>query len=1032
MDQDRWNQVDKLLQSALERPVAERDVFLMRACIDDQQLEHEVRSLLAAHERADSFLNAPAIDLAARQLAGVRGGDTVQAGVDPLIGQTLSHYRIAEKLGGGGMGVVYKAEDARLQRFVALKFLSPDLADDPEALARFRREARAASALNHANICTVYDIGEQDGRAFLVMECLDGATLKHCIAGRPIETDRLLPLAIEIADALETAHAAGIVHRDIKPANLFITRGGHAKVVDFGLAQVRPIGGGDETAATATARAGLTSPGSAVGTVAYMSPEQVRARDLDARTDLFSFGVVLYEMATGTLPFRGESQGVIFEAILNRAPAPLRQLNPDMPPDLERIVDTCLEKDRALRYQHASEIRADLQRLKRDRDSGRVAATVPADAPRTIFRHGKIWSSAAAVVMAAALAGAWYFHRPLKLTDKDTLVLADFTNTTGDAVFDDTLRQGLAVQLEQSPFLSLVSDARIRKMLALMNRPPDARLTADIAQAVCVRTGSAAVLDGSIATLGSQYVVGLRAKSCTTGDILDDEQAQASRKEDVLDVLSQIAIRFRTRVGESLATIEKHSTPLEEATTPSLEALKAYSAASKLFMSAGGAVPAQPLWERAVAIDPEFAIAHARLGINYSLLTESTLARQSTLRAYQLRDRASDVERFLIDTFYDRQVTGNLEREQRTLEAWAQTYPRDAYPPGLLSGFMTRSTGQYELSIAAAEKAIALDPDGRLEPSFHAKAISELYLNRLADAEVTIRQAMEEHKLEFPEFDLLRYFIAFLKGDREDMARKATLARGKRPMEDMMSHVEALVLARSGRLQDARRTSAIAVDIAERSGRHERAAMFETATAAWEAFYGNSAAAKEKAANAVALARGREVDYAAAFALAVAGDIARSRTLADDLAKNFPEDTSVQSLYLPTLRALFALNAHDAAAAIRSLQTTSRFDLALGGLGFNAYFGALYPIYVRGVAYLAARQPAEAAGEFQRILDHRSIVLVDPMDALARLQLARALALSGDIVKAKSAYNDLLSLWKNADPDIRILKDARAEYVRLQ
>ena len=397
-----------------------------------------------------------------------------------------------------------------------------------------------------------------------------------------------------------------------------------------------------------------------------------------------------------------------------------------------------------------------------------------------------------------------------------------------------------------------------------------------------------------------------------------------------------------------------------------------------------------------------------------------------------MRDRASDVERFYIDTFYDRQVTGNLERERRTLESWAQTYPRDPIPHELLSGFITRSTGQYELSIAAAERAIALDPDSALAPAFGSKAFSELYLNRLADAEATVRRAMDEHKFEFQEYELVRYFIAFLNGDAEDIARKAALARAKRPSEDMMSHLEALALARSGRLQDARRTSAIAVDIAERSGRRERAAMFEAATAVWEAYYGNTTTAKERATKALALARGRDVDYAAAFALAVTGDMAQSRALADDLARNYPEDTSVQSMYLPTLRALFALNAHDPTAAIESLQTASRFDLALGGIGFNAFYGALYPIYVRGQARLTARQPAEAAAEFQRIVDHRSIVLVDPMDAMARLQLARALELSGDSVKAKSAYDDLLALWKNADADIPVLKRARAEYAKLR
>jgi serine/threonine protein kinase/tetratricopeptide (TPR) repeat protein len=1031
MDNERWDHVDKLLQSALDRPVAERDVFLRRACGGDEQLEQEVRSLLAAHDRADSFLGAPAIDVAARELGGRRSGDDgIGAGNDPLIGQTLSHYRIVEKLGGGGMGVVYKAEDTRLQRFVALKFVSPELADDPEALSRFRREARAASALNHASICTVHDIGEQDGRAFLVMEFLDGMTLKHRVADRPLKIDLLLALAIEIADALEAAHAAGIVHRDIKPANLFVTRRGHAKVLDFGLAQVRPIGGGDENLATMTARVGLTSPGSAVGTIAYMSPEQVRAEVLDARTDLFSYGGALYEMATGATPFHGDSPGLIFDGILNRAPASAAQLNPELPLELERIITKCLEKDRELRYQHASEIRADLQRLKRDRDSRRMVSSATSRARRVIARRKKLWMPVgAAVVAAAAIAGAFYSRRPPKLTDKDTIVLADFTNNTGDPVFDETLRQGLAVQLEQSPFLSLVSDARIRRTLPMMNKPADARLTLDIAQAVCVRTASAAVLDGSIASLGSQYVLGLRARNCTTGDILADEQAQAARKEDVLGSLSQIVSRFRTRVGESLATVEKHSTPLEEATTPSLEALKAYSSAWKAIM-AGGWARALPLYQRAVAIDPDFAMGHAQVGFGYSSMGESALARQHTLKAYQLRDRASDVERFFIDTLYDRDVTGNLEREQRTLETWAESYPRDARPHSLISGFALTGTAQYELSIAEADKAIALDPD--LTPAYGGRAVNQLFLNRLDDALLTVRRATER-KLEYPEgwVLLVPYFVAFLKGSDDELQRTVTVAK-KGPTEDIISHLESLALARSGRLQDARRMSAFPVEIAQRSGRRERAGLFEAATAVWEGFYGNAAAARQSATKALELGRGRDVDYAAAFALALSGDLPQSRALAEDLAREFPEDTSVQFMYLPTLRALFSLNTHDAAAAIQALQTATRYDLALGGVGFIGRFGGLYPIYVRGQAYLAAQQPAAAAVEFQRILDHRSIVLVDPMDALARLQLGRSLAASGDAAKAKTVYSDLFALWKNADRDIPVLKDARAEYARLR
>jgi eukaryotic-like serine/threonine-protein kinase len=754
----------------------------------------------------------------------------------------------------------------------------------------------------------------------------------------------------------------------------------------------------------------------------------VRVQDLDARTDLFSFGVVLYEMATGAPPFHGDSTGLIFDSILNRAPTPMGQLNPGLPQELEGIVGKCLEKDRELRYQHASQIRADLQRLQRNRQSDRFEAVTTMEQRRLLAPRRIRWLPiGAAVLVAAAVAGAIYSRRPAKLTDKDTIILADFTNRTGDPVFDGTMRQGLAVQLEQSPFLSLVSDQRIRRTLPLMNLPADARLTSGIAQEVCARTASAAVMEGSIATLGSQYVLGLRATNCTTGDILADEQAKAARKEDVLSALGQIATRVRTRVGESLATVEKHSTPLEEATTPSLEALEAYSAGWKAMMS-GGWARAHPLFQRAVAIDPGFAMAHAQVGFIYSGMGESALAKPSTLKAYQLRDRASDVERFYIETLYDRDVTGNLEREQRTLETWADTYPRDARPRGLSSGFVTTGTGKYDLAIAEADKAIALDPD--LTPAYSNKAFNQLFLNRLDDALVTVGRATQR-KLEAGEFLLVQYFAAFLKGTNDEFRRMGTTARKSPLLGDIISHLETLTLARSGRLQDARRMSGAPVEIAQRSGRGERAALFEAARAVWEAFYGNADVARQSAASALELGRGREVDYAAAFALALSGDLARSRALAADLAREFPEDTSVQFLYLPTLRALFSLNTHDPASAVQALQTASRYDLALGGVGFIGRFGGLYSIYVRGLAYLAARQPAAAAGEFQRILDHRSIVLVDPMDAMARLQLARALALSGNPAKAKSAYNDLFMLWKHADANIPIVNEARVEYAKL-
>ncbi len=1008
MDGDRWHQVDRLLQSALDVPPAERDVFLRNACGGDGPLERDVRSLLAAHDRADGFLDAPAIDLAARGLAGepdakdgrAAPSTSLRASGDPLIGQTFSHYRIVGRLGGGGMGVVYKAEDGRLHRPVALKFVAGDLASDAEALSRFQREARTASALNHPHICTIYDIGEQNGRAFIAMEYLEGETLKDRLAAGPLALETVLRLGVQIADALDVAHSANIIHRDIKPANIFITARGHAKLLDFGLAKLGPA---ISPQADVTTAAG-TMQGVVMGTVAYMAPEQARGGTVDHRADLYSVGLVLYEMAMGTRP------------------APAVQLRVEHSPDLERVISKCLETDPQLRYRHAADLRTDLGRLTSGPSS--AAATTP-QGPGRMRRYLVV----AAGLAAAVFVGAYVFApRAATLTDKDTLVLAEFANTTGDPVFDGTLRQGLAAQLQQSPFLSLVSDARIVKTLALMQQPPDARLTPEIAHGVCARTASAVVLDGSIGSLGSQYILSLRARNCSTGDILADEQAQVARKEDVLGSLSEMATQVRERLGESVATIEKYSRPLQEATTASLDALKAFTTARQVYGSSGRG-RAQPLFERAIALDPDFALAHAQLGIFYSNEGESALSRQSTIKAYQLRHRASDAERFFIETVYDRQVTGNMDREMETLDAWAQSYPRDSIPHGLLAGFATRSTGRYEESVAAADRSMARDPEGGSAASTNSKAYAELHLNRLDAVEATIRRA-EELKLD-SEFAVIRYFIAFLHGDGEGVAQQAAKARASRSTEDLISHLEALRLAGAARLQDARRTSATAAAIAKQSRKLERAALFESATAVWEALYGNQAAARQKATETLALGRGREVDYAAAFALAVSGDVSRARALADQLARDYPEDTSVQFMYLPTLRALFALEARDAAAAIRSMETASRFDLALGGIGFNAHFGKLYPIYVRGLAYLAARQPAQAAAEFQRIVEHRGIVLVDPIDAFARLQLARALALAGDPAKAKLVYGDLFTLWKDADPELTVLREARSEHARL-
>jgi serine/threonine protein kinase/Flp pilus assembly protein TadD len=1040
MNKERWQLIERTYHGALECAGEARSAFLDEACAGDEALRNEVEELITHDEQDPSFIELPALAIAAREMANdsldKEQTQTIENSSAP---QRIGPYKLLAPLGKGGMGEVHLALDTRLNRRVAIKLLPAAFTSDVERVRRFELEARAASALNHPNILTIHEIGVEDGLHFIVTEFIEGETLRQRMASARLTLPTVLEVGAQIASALGAAHGAGIVHRDIKPENIMLRPDGFVKVLDFGLAKLSKQQSLATSTEAPTIANGGTLPGTVMGTIAYMSPEQARGLEVDARTDIFSLGVVLYELIAERTPFEGPTNLDLIVSILERDPLPLAQHWPAVPAALERIVAKALHKKPEERYQTASDLQLELKLLAKETEiatnpEGRRATEERAQSALRTAEPGAPPTTSSAEYIIAQLknhprgtlitllilvlgaVAALVFNRAPALTDKDTILLADFLNTTGDPVFDGTLSKGLAVQLEQSPFLNVFPEARMRQTLRLMGRSPEERVMGEIAREICVRENIKVLIAGSIAALGSHYAITLEAINGQTGEVPAREQVEAEGKEQVLRALSQAATRLRERLGESLSSIQRFDKPLEVATTSSLEALKAYSQGEDQTLR-GRFLEAIPSFKHAVELDSDFASAYAMLAVSYYNLKQSGLAAENAVKAYALRERVSEYEKFRVVSYYYAFVTGEVDKRIEILEMLRQTYPRDYRAPAMLARAYNQVT-QSDNAAAEAREAMRLNPN--FAAAYRILGSALIQLNRFAEGGETYEQALQQ-KLDIVEFHSGLYEIAFVSGDRAAMQHQLDWTIGKQ-VEYVALGWQTGTEAFDGEWRQAQDFARRAIHLALRSGAKEEAAGYAAEQALRAAVFGRFTSAKAAAAQSLALDRNQITLPRAALALAQCGESSQARLLIEDFSKRYPKDTLVIGIWLPVIRAMLELQRENAAQAIELLKAAGRYEAA----------AEFWPQYVRGQAYLRLKSGREAAAEFQKILDHRGEAPLSPLFPLAQLGLAQASALAGDATGSRKAYQDFLTLWKDADADLPVLIEAKKAFERLK